>query len=68
MMEWRKDFENIGKGYFIASYCSKGYYSYKESKKSKECSLFSIRGHVFDRGYKFEIIDGWMPMPDGVKK
>ena len=67
-MEWRTDFENIGKGYFIASFCGKSHYAYKNSKRDKECSLFIVKAHVFDQGYKFEIIDGWMPMPEGVNK
>jgi hypothetical protein len=67
-MEWRTDFENIPKGYFIASYCGKSHLAYKLSKRSKKCNLHSSRDSWWYYGFDFKDIDGWMPMPEGMKK
>jgi hypothetical protein len=68
LLTWKTNFQNIPKGYFIASYCGKSYYAYKQIKSSKECSLYYTRECLWNHCFKFEDIDGWMPMPEGIKK
>jgi len=63
LLTWKTNFQNIPKGYFIASYCGKSYYAYKQIKSSKECSLYYTRECLWNHCFKFEDIDGWMEIP-----
>ena len=65
---WRKDFENIPKGDFIASYKGKSCFAVKETPKAKRINISPQKYTHWIYGFDFSEIDGWMPMPEGIKK